>query len=320
MYERVIKGYFVNPEEEEAAVIDSNARLQELLEQAVREAAERKEEERKAAIAAYMEQVTTDEEGNVSYPVDEEGNIIIPEDSEGNPLFSLSEDGKPILDAPLSEEEGEGEEGEATPAGPSPEELLADARAEAERIVHDAEDQANSILDDANAQAEALQQHAEEEGRKSGYSEGQAQALAELNDQRDALKREEADLQKQYDEARASMEGDLVKTITDVFAKYFRIEFGDSSELLTHIIENAVMNIENSRSFLVHVSKDFFEDVSGRTEELRDKVGGDATVDVIMDPTLEGPACLIETDGGIYDCSLDTELSGLVKDLQALSI
>ena len=29
---------------------------------------------------------------------------------------------------------------------------------------------------------------------------------------------------------------------------------------------------------------------------------------------------MIETDGGVYDCSLDTELNNLIKDLKMLGI
>ena len=52
----------------------------------------------------------------------------------------------------------------------------------------------------------------------------------------------------------------------------------------------------------------------------REKVGESASIDIIEDPTLREGGCLIETDGGVFDCSVETELESLVKDLKALSI
>ncbi len=86
------------------------------------------------------------------------------------------------------------------------------------------------------------------------------------------------------------------------------------------MIENAVLNIENSRSFLIHVSQAQYEEVSGELDSLKEKVGAESEIDVIMDPTLSEGSCLIETDGGIYDCSIDTELASLSKELRELSI
>ncbi|MEE3480434.1 MAG: FliH/SctL family protein [Lachnospiraceae bacterium] len=321
MSEKIIKYFNVQEDADDSAVIDSNDRLQAAIEEYQKKAVLRREEERKRLLDKYRDSLTVDDDGNVVFPRDEDGNIIIPEDSQGNPLFSLSEDGLPMLDeeAPVEGEEGM-EDGETVEAEPDPEEVLAEARAEAERLVQDAQAQADSLVDDANAQADDIRAQAQEEGRQAGFQEGQEQAEAEFADRQAELERHAQDLENDYQEKASSMEKDLVATITDVMEKFFKIELSDRKDVLLHVIENAVLNIENSRSFLIHVSQAQYEDVSGELNSLREKVGAESEIDVIMDPTLAEGSCLIETDGGIYDCSIDTELKSLSKELRELSI
>ena len=319
--ERIIKYFNVQEDADDSAVIDSNDRLQAAIEQYAEKAARRQKEERQRLLDKYRDSLTVDDDGNVVFPRDDDGNIIIPEDSQGNPLFSLSEDGTPVLDeeAPMEGEEGEGE-AELVEAAPDPEEILAEARAEAERLVQDAQAQADSLVDDANAQADDIRSQAQEEGRQAGYQEGQEQAAAEFEEQKNELSQHAWDLEADYQEKASSMEKDLVATITDVMEKFFKIELSDRKDVLLHVIENAVLNIENSRSFLIHVSQAQYEEVSGELDSLKEKVGAESEIDVIMDPTLSEGSCLIETDGGIYDCSIDTELASLSKELRELSI
>lgn len=321
MSEKIIKYFNVQEDADDSAVIDSNDRLQAAIEEYQKKVVLRREEERKRLLDKYRDSLTVDDDGNVVFPRDEDGNIIIPEDSQGNPLFSLSEDGLPMLDeeAPVEGEEGM-EDGETVEAEPDPEEVLAEARAEAERLVQDAQAQADSLVDDANAQADDIRAQAQEEGRQAGFQEGQEQAEAEFADRQAELERHAQDLENDYQEKASSMEKDLVATITDVMEKFFKIELSDRKDVLLHVIENAVLNIENSRSFLIHVSQAQYEDVSGELNSLREKVGAESEIDVIMDPTLAEGSCLIETDGGIYDCSIDTELKSLSKELRELSI
>ncbi|MBR6293999.1 MAG: flagellar assembly protein FliH, partial [Lachnospiraceae bacterium] len=69
----------------------------------------------------------------------------------------------------------------------------------------------------------------------------------------------------------------------------------------------------------VHVSRDDHEYVSSNKDELLSDVSASANVEIIEDSTLKEGNCFIETDGGIYDCSIGTELELLKKELKILS-
>jgi flagellar assembly protein FliH len=116
------------------------------------------------------------------------------------------------------------------------------------------------------------------------------------------------------------MESELVDVITEVMERFFLVQFGNKKDLLLHLIDNALINIENSREFLIKVNDENFDFLNQYKSQLQEKVGNDLQLDIIRDPVLDVHQCLIETDGGVFDCSLDVELDNLVKDLKSLSM
>ena len=84
-------------------------------------------------------------------------------------------------------------------------------------------------------------------------------------------------------------------------------------------MNNAIRNIEGAKNYLIHVSKDDHEYITENREELTAGLGNNVTIEIIEDMTLTAGNSFIETDGGIYDCAIGTELELLKKELRILS-
>lgn len=70
----------------------------------------------------------------------------------------------------------------------------------------------------------------------------------------------------------------------------------------------------------MHVSKDDYSYVNTQKKMLAETtVGSRGVVEVIEDITLHKNECMIETDGGIFDCGVGTQLEELTKRLKLLS-
>lgn len=322
---KILKSPFVNEDSDDKLVIDSNAIAEEKIQSFLKKEAREREEKRRTLLSDYLSKLETDSEGNTVFPKDEDGNIIIPADDDGNPLFSLDEDGNPILPDENNPEASDGfSEGIASDADEVSEEdfshISEDAHAEAERIISDANAEAEQIISDAKAEGERIKSEMAAEGQREGYDEGVNRAESEYSEKNNALDEEKAALEKDYAENRKSLEADTVNMVCDIVSKFFKIEFGDKKELLNHIIDNALLHIEDSLNFSIHVSREQFAGVNARRAELQKITGESANVDVVADPLLKEGECLIETDSGVYDCSLDTEMDSLMRDLKALSI
>ena len=54
-------------------------------------------------------------------------------------------------------------------------------------------------------------------------------------------------------------------------------------------------------------------------EEILDRVGHDIELEILADSTMEGNDCIIETDSGVFNCSLGAQLENLIKDIRSLS-
>ncbi len=205
-------------------------------------------------------------------------------------------------------------------AGADPGALIDEANAEAERIIGEAKASAKLIESQARDNAESVTAEARNKGYQDGYSEGSTRAAQEIQDMREALDRERQELEELYQKKFNEIEPELVETITDVYEHILNTDLKMHKTIAGHLVANALRNIEGARSFLIHISKDNFDYVNSRKKALEEaaKVPG-SVIEIMEDISLPPDSCMIETDGGIFDCSLGTELSELSTKLRLLS-
>lgn len=199
------------------------------------------------------------------------------------------------------------------------EEVVEEIEITPEELLENANEEANQILEDAKKQAEQLKQQAYQEGSKQGYDEGYNQSLADINAQKAKFEADKQKFIKEYDEQLIEMEPLLVNAITTVVQNVFKIKFEDNRNMIVHLVKNALGRIESSKEFIVKVSKADYPYVMKYREVLEKTVIKAASIDIIEDMTLSKNQCLVETDGGVFDCSLDVQLDNLTKTLKILS-
>lgn len=203
---------------------------------------------------------------------------------------------------------------------PDPQEELEKARAEAEELLAKARAEAEQIKAQAQTEAEALCEQACEKGMQEGYAQGSQKAQVELAKLQKQLADEEDRRQQEYMEKLRQMEPELVDVILEVVSKVICVGVQDKRDIVLHLVENAIEHVESSKQFLIHVSKEDYSFLIEQKEALLEQLPQNTELDIIKDVTLTQTQCLIETDGGIFDCSLDTKLGGLIADMKALSM
>ena len=70
---------------------------------------------------------------------------------------------------------------------------------------------------------------------------------------------------------------------------------------------------------MLKVSKSDYPFILKYKEVLDKSIIGEAEINIVEDNSLLKNQCLIETDGGVFDCSLDVQLDNLTKMLRILS-
>ena len=168
-------------------------------------------------------------------------------------------------------------------------ELLADAEAEAARI---------------RSSAQAAFDAEKQRGYAEGLEEGKAAIVAK--------KLEMLDESVAFME---SVEGKMVEVVMTALKKCV-MEIGDE-ELVVQIVRK-VMNavVRNQRRITLKVAPEMVSVVRGRLNEILADYPLLEEIDVQENTRLSGAACMIETEAGIADASVETQLAAIEASLK----
>ena len=196
---------------------------------------------------------------------------------------------------------------------------LENINAEAEKIIEDARLQAEQIIADANKNAAA----AFEEAKQNGYYEGNAAAQEEADKKQEQLEAEynnrKKELEQEYNELKEKVEPQLVEVITDVFRKVTGVVAEDNQQIILHLINDVMHNADGSRDYVIKVSPEDYKFLVNNQGKIYCAMSREVNIDIVEDAGLERNQCMIETNTGIFNCSLDIELNNLIKNIKLLS-
>ena len=192
--------------------------------------------------------------------------------------------------------------------------------------IEEANEQARSIKDEANevlAQAHMEAGKIIEDAKRTGYEQGAYNAREEYESKAEALEREyeqkKAQLEKEYNDLKAAIEPELVETITEVFRKITYTVAEDNKEIIIGLINGVMKNSDISNEFVIRVSPDDYRFLVNNQGKIYCAVSKEVNMDIVEDAAMKKNQCIIESDTGVYDCSLDIELNNLIRDIKLLS-
>ncbi|MCM1025698.1 MAG: FliH/SctL family protein [Roseburia sp.] len=197
---------------------------------------------------------------------------------------------------------------------------LAAAREEAEGVLAQARAQAEQILGEARDQGEAEKSTVRAEAQRQGYAEGLRQAQAEGQKLKREYQEKERQLEDFYQRQIDELEPRLTDAITAVYEHVFHVELQSYREVLSYLISSTLQKNHSGHEFMIHVSKEDYPYVSMTKKQiLAEAALGSCNAEVVEDLTLAKNECLIETENGIFDCGLGTQLSELKRKIMLLS-
>lgn len=198
------------------------------------------------------------------------------------------------------------------------EEMIEKAKAEAEAIISAAKADAVMIADNAQKEAELLF----EKRKAEGYNAGVAKMNEDLANERSRMQKEQDEikskLQAEYDAKMETMESDIVDAIITVFNRVFDIQFDNKKQILLHLVNTTLMNVEVGKEFHIRVSTANYKFIESHIGDIKEKIGNDISVEIVNDMSLGPEDCIIETESGVFNCGIDMELANLEKDIRSL--
>ena len=200
--------------------------------------------------------------------------------------------------------------------GPSEEEI----QQMIEERLQEANRQAEEIINAAYGDADGIRKQAHSEGMRQGYDEGVMKAQAELQAMEEELVKKEQLLERQYEAKVGQLEPMFVDAITDVYEQIFHTDLSGYHDILIYLVESIVRKSDEDMQFMVHVSPKDYETVYAKKAELLSKISREnIKVEIVEDMTVAERQCIIETENGVFDCGIDTQLEELKKRFKLLA-
>lgn len=198
-------------------------------------------------------------------------------------------------------------------------ELTADeADALVENIIETAQKEAQEIIENAKREAEVFAYQLEEEARKRGYNEGIGNGNQEIAKKLEEIKQREEQLEQDYQEKISQLEPAFAELTAALLEKLTGVVMKERKEVIIHLMEHSLRQLGKVKMVSIMVSSMDFAFVNERREEIANLLTYPCEITVIEDETLSKGQCILEADNSMIDCSLDTQLTGLIEDLKML--
>lgn len=192
------------------------------------------------------------------------------------------------------------------------------AEKEAERILAKAREEAEKLLKQAGAEADGIRETAKNKGCRDGQKRLNQELTERQAQLEDDYQKKLTGLETSYRDKMINMEKELVDVILEVFNKVFHIQFDNKKHILMSLINDAILDIEGEKRFRIKVAESNVVFLENHKEDIMDRVGHDIELEILADSTMDGNDCTIETDSGVFECSIGVQLENLLKDIRSL--
>lgn len=172
----------------------------------------------------------------------------------------------------------------------------------------------------AQLEIDQMKAKAFEEANEQGYQEGYRKGLDSVQELQKQCEDERLQQEQEYQKKLEEMEPLMVDTLCDVYSHIFKVEAKEHKELVLKLLQDTLLKVDGTGSIIVHVAKEDYAYVQEQKGALLEEAGMQSgSVEIVSDVALARAQCMIETEGGVYDCSLDTELAELKRRLMLLA-
>lgn len=196
--------------------------------------------------------------------------------------------------------------------------ILENARLEAEKILQEANVEANAILEAAQEEVAAFMQDAMQQAKEEGYKNGEEMArkhYQNLLEETEALKHQAKET---LEGTVSSMEEEMVDTVLEIGKKIIGIELSQNRDVIIGLIRTALLGSSLSGETVVHVCPDDYDYVEENKDKLLSAGKNNRNIEIYKDYSMEKGECLIETEYGSVESSIEAQYSGIERSFKEL--
>ena len=175
-----------------------------------------------------------------------------------------------------------------------------EATREARDVVTQAQEKAKQIVDEAMRERDRIR----EQGRLEGNTEG----LAAWND---ILIRS----RKRSDELLKNWEETMLQLSVHIARKIIGEELKQNPETILAIVREVIKGTRTGKNLAIQVNDGEAQHVRAQVDRLKQFLGGGSDIEIVPSSSVAPGGCVIESELGIIDARLDTQLKCLEEAL-----
>lgn len=198
-------------------------------------------------------------------------------------------------------------------------EAEASLRQQTEEAKKQAQKQAEELLAKAKQEAETAKESILKIASGQGYEEGLNRAKQEESRITAELEAQKQKVQEEYERRVSELEPAFVEIVKDLVRKLTGVAYENHTEVLTYLIEQGLSASEKDTSFTVLLHPEDLERIRDRVPQLQEKYQEKLKLEFRPDESRKPGDCILENENRRLDCSLGTQMEGLLDSLSMLA-
>lgn len=208
------------------------------------------------------------------------------------------------------------------------EEIKKRAEEEANKIIIRAEEQAEELIHNAQQNAQDVLQKAREQGYREGYEEGYKKGLEEgramgKEEYKHSIRKANS-AKEEYEKMRnmlyRSCEQDMVRLAIDIARKIIDARMEEDENTYLKIAEKALSEVKGQKGIQLRCSSQDYPIAVANKDYLLSGLDGVDDIIIIEDMFLSRGSCIIDTEAGGIDGSIDTQMDKIKDAFKSMII
>lgn len=190
--------------------------------------------------------------------------------------------------------------------------LKEEAEKEAALIIEQARKEAEKLLSQSEAEIQEMMETGYNEGYKQGVEEGYRAGMEQILNEMGKLIQ---NLQKEIERTQMIMESKvqglssrLIRLSIQIAERIIRRQVELNPEIIIEQVESILKDMMRVKSLVIRVNPSQFEIVKGAQDRFLALTHGIDEIEFVIDHSLKPGDCIIETDSGGVDASIETQL------------
>jgi flagellar biosynthesis/type III secretory pathway protein FliH len=181
---------------------------------------------------------------------------------------------------------------------------------EIQNLISDAKDEAEDIIQKAHHEADNIR----EKAHKSGYEDGQEKAFKEMQEKIDSIhnvfKKGIEDIASLKHRILSRSESDIVGLATAIAKRLACRELQQHPDTIVAIVKEAIEAVRGEDKIVIEVHPDDHAILTQYMDELREHTEG-TVIQIEVNPNLKPGGCIMVTDTSLTDMSLEARMDSI---------